>query len=362
MKLLVLAQTPPPLHGQSQMVEMLVQGLPSRGIDVRHVQMRLSRTHAEIGRWTPGKILWSVHAALAAKRVARQENCDAIYYVPAPAKRGAFYRDLVVMGICRDRRRRLVLHWHAVGLGEWLSNHATRFERSLALNALGSADLSLVLAPELAADAEVLAPRRHIVVPNGLPDPCPELAVRSSRRTPFEILFLGLGSREKGLDDTIEALAILNARRPGSFRLTFAGNFSSEREQTMFRERAASLGGAVRYAGFADEARKRELFASADLFCFPTYYPHEGQPLALIEALAYDLPIVTTRWRAIPGMLPPNDVWFVEPKMPSGLSAAIEAATAAPGPAGAMRKHYLANFTRERHLAAIAEALLSLGH
>lgn len=361
MKLLVLAQTPHPLHGQSQMVEMLVGGLPSHGIDVRHVQLRLSRDHADIGRWRPGKILHALLAALTARRVARREDCDAIYYVPAPAKRGAFYRDMALMGICRDRRRRLVLHWHAVGLGEWLSGGATRFERSLALRYLGAADLSIVLAPELAADAEVLAPRRIVAVANGLPDPCPQGAAHAPRRAPFEILFLGFGSREKGLDDTIEALAILNTRRPGAFRVTFAGGFPSEREKSMFQGRAATLGGALRFAGFADGAGKRELFGSADLFCFPTYYPHEGQPLALIEALAHDLPVVTTRWRAIPGMLPSSNVWYVEPKKPSDLARAIEAAAAAPRPAGAMRKHYLGNFTRERHLALISEAIRSLG-
>jgi glycosyltransferase involved in cell wall biosynthesis len=360
MKLLVLAQTPPPLHGQSQMVEMLVEGLPSHGIEVRHVQMRLSRSSADIGRWRPGKILKSVQAALAARRVARLENCDAIYYVPAPAKRGALYRDLLIMGICRDQRRKLILHWHAVGLGEWLAKSATQLERTLALKMLGAADLSIALAPELVGDAEVLAPKRVAVVPNGISDPAPDMTARPPRSGPFEILFVGLGSREKGLNDTIEALEILNARRPGEFRMTFAGNFPGELEHSLFQRRAAALGGALGHAGFADEAKKRELFARADLFCFPTYYPHEGQPLSLIEALAHDLRVVTTRWRAIPGMLPMSNVWYVEPRKPNELAKAIEAVASAPEPAGAMRRHFLNNFTRERHLAAIAAALQSL--
>jgi len=358
MKILVLAQTPPPLHGQSQMVETLVSGLPACGIEVRHVQMRLSRSHADIGRWRPGKILPAVFAALAARRAARRENCDAIYYVPAPAKRGALYRDVVVMGLCRDRRRKLVLHWHAPGLGAWLLGRATSFERALALRALGGADLSIVLAPELEPDARVLAPRRTVVVPNGIPDPGP--APRRAGGAPTELLFLGLGSWEKGLHDTVEAVSILNARRPGSFRLTFAGSFRGDGERKHFMRRAMDLGDAIRHSGFADERRKRELFSGADVFCLPTIYPNEGQPLALIEALAYDLRIVTTRWRAIPGMLPPGNVWYVEPGRPAEMAAAIEAAAAAPRPDGAMRRHFLEHFTRERHLDRLAAALLQL--
>jgi glycosyltransferase involved in cell wall biosynthesis len=359
MKILVLAQTPPPLHGQSQMVETLVSGLPEKGIEVRHVQLRLSRSHADIGRWRMGKIFTAALAALTARRVARREDCDALYYVPAPAKRGALYRDVVVMGICRDRRRKLVLHWHAPGLGAWLAGRATPPERTLALRALGGADLSIVLAPELESDAMALAPRRTAVVANGIPDPGP--AAHRAAQGPREVLFLGLGSWEKGLHDAVEAVSILNARRPGSFRLTFAGSLGGERERRYFIQRSMDLGSALRHAGFANEAQKRELFSGADVFCLPTVYPNEGQPLALIEALAYDLPIVTTRWRAIPGMLPAENVWFVEPGRPSGLATALEEAAAAPRPAGAMRRHFLAHYTRERHLDSMKAALLSLG-
>ncbi len=152
------------------MVESLVSGLPSRGIDVRHVQLRLSNSHGEIGKWRPAKILSTILAAITARRVARRENCDALYYVPAPAKRGALYRDFAAMGVCRDRRLKLALHWHAPGLGVWLSTHATQVERRLARRALGGAELSIVLAPELAADAEALSPRRTVAVPKrGLP-------------------------------------------------------------------------------------------------------------------------------------------------------------------------------------------------
>jgi glycosyltransferase involved in cell wall biosynthesis len=215
-----------------------------------------------------------------------------------------------------------------------------------------------VLAPELAADAEALSPRRTVAVPNGISDPGPH--PRRLRSAPFEILFLGLGSREKGLFDTIDALATLNSRRPGTYRLTFAGGFASHDEKIQFQSRAAEHGDAIRYAGFADEAQKQRLYAAADLFCLPTSYPQEGQPLAILEALANDLPIVTTRWRAIPGMLPQDNVFYVEPGKPSALAAAVEAAEAAPAPDGQMRRYFLNHFTLGRHLDSMAAALRSL--
>ena len=57
MKLLVLASTPPPVHGQSVMVAAAVRGLPTDGIELEHVDLKLSRDAADIGRWQPGKLL-----------------------------------------------------------------------------------------------------------------------------------------------------------------------------------------------------------------------------------------------------------------------------------------------------------------
>lgn len=37
----------------------------------------------------------------------------------------------------------------------------------------------------------------------------------------------------------------------------------------------------------------------ADIFCLPSHYPQEGQPLVVLEAMAAELPVVATAWRGI---------------------------------------------------------------
>jgi glycosyltransferase involved in cell wall biosynthesis len=359
MKILVLAQAPPPVHGQSVMVSSMVKGLPSLGVDVRHVPLSLSRSHDEIGLWRPRKALAAVRAGLAARRAARAEAFDALYYVPAPGKRGALWRDLVVLGLARRATPRLVLHWHAPGLGAWIGAKGLSWERARAQRVLGGADLSLVLSPDLASDAQAFRPLRTEVVSNGIPDPG-EPAPRPMG-SPVEVLFLGTGSRTKGLHDAAEAIAQLQHRRPGAFRLTFAGDFASPADELEFNRWARASEGAIRRAGFVNEAQKHALLSNSDVFCFPTHYPHEGQPLALLEAMAHDVRIVTTRWRAIPGMLPAENVWFVEPGQPSLLASALESAAGAAAPGGALRRHFLTCFTEKHHLAALRDALLLLG-
>ena len=98
---------------------------------------------------------------------------------------------------------------------------------------------------------------------------------------------------------------------------------------------------------------------NADIFCFPTYYFAEGQPANVMEALAFGLPVVSTRWRAIPEMLPPDFPGIVDIKSPSQIAAAL-CRLAPMDQAAQMRKIYLERFTIERHIAKMAEAFRSV--
>lgn len=359
MNLLVFAHPPPPVHGQSVMVQQLLERLPHEpGFTVRHVDSRVSRDSDDIGRARPGKLVRLVGACLRAWQLRWRHGPAWFYYIPAPGKRAALYRDFVVLLLCRPFFSGLILHWHAVGLGEWLDTHARPWERWLAQRLLGRAALALVLSPALAADARRLRPHHVAIVPNGLPDPAPAFVARSSTHEPVRVLYLGLCSREKGAFDLIAAVDALAQRSPGRFHLTLAGGAASPDDERELRTALAALpAGAATWVGFANEAAKRDLFRQADVFCFPTRYPHEGQPLVLIEALAYDVPIVTTRWRAIPEMLPAHHVQWVEPGNPAALADALTAASIAPPPHGALRAHFLAHFTPEHHVATLTAAL-----
>jgi len=367
MKLLVFAATPPPMHGQSATIAAMIEGFRcDPDIEVLHVNARLSSESSDGGADESRlrRFLRLVGWCARTWQLRRRHGAAAFYYVPGPPKRSALRRDLIVLALCRPFFPQLVLHWHAIGLGDWLEAQATPLERRLAHRLLGRATLSLVLAPELARDAEQLAAQRITVVPNAAADPGPPPAHRvPPPNAPGEVLFLGLCTHEKGLFDTIDAIELAHTLAPGRFRLTVAGGFANREGHREFHARVVKLPkGLVHYAGFADDNQKRLLFARADAFCLPTTYAHESQPLSLVEALANDVPIVTTRWRAIPGMLPANSphVWFVEPNRPSQIAEALVAASRAPRPNGVLRAHYLAHYTPERHLATLKAALQSI--
>ncbi len=363
MNLLVLAQTPPPLHGQSVMVQAMLTGLAARpGFTVHHVNFRLSDDHADIGRWRPAKILRTFALALRAVAVRLRHGCDTLYYIPAPpGKRGALYRDWLVMIACRPFFRRLVLHWHAVGLGEWLQNQAHGFERAVTLALLGRADQAIVLAESLRHDGEFLRAKHVWVVPNGVPDPGPPSTLIPGLG-PCQALFLGLCSEEKGLFAAARAVLAANvaAHAPTDhplFTLVAAGPFAAAATEEKFRALTRTHPAALRHIGFAGAAEKNILFAESRCLLFPTRYAAEGLPLVVLEALAHDLPVIGTRWRALPDVVSTEVGHLVPVGDDEALVAALLALRQSPPAPGVCRGHFLRHFQLSAHVQRIAAVL-----
>lgn len=334
MRLVVFAHTPPPVHGQSYMVKLMLDGLHESERDAAplhffHVNARLSSNLEAIGKFSWLKLFLLLKYCVQAYFYRFVHRADAFYYVPAPGARAALYRDWIVMFVCRPVFKKTVLHWHAGGLGKWLDENASSWEKKLTHWLLGDVDLSIVLSEFGRCDAMRLSPREVAIVPNGIPDPCPnfEQTVLSDRerrfrergagtQTRFNILFIGACSGDKGLFATLDAVALLNQRFAArkaavAIQLHVAGDFVSREEMEMFERRIKQLKlknvdattSMVIYRGHVQTDAKRTLFSEADCLCFPTRYPAEGQPVTIIEALAFGLPIIATRWRGIPEMV-----------------------------------------------------------
>ena len=370
MKLLVFAHVPPPHHGQSQMVKLMVDGFraqPELGIEVLHVDARLSSGMADVGSVRGGKVQALMRYCWQAIALSHQHGCRTLYYIPSPPKRSSLYRDFLVMVLIRWRFDRVILHWHAVGLGAWLESESWFWERGLARVFLGRVQQAVVLAASNRADAEALSPRSVAVVSNGIPDPCADFSqtlgewrARGSARLETQVLFMAHCTRDKGLFGAVEAVVAANGMGDSGrrFRLTVAGSFLSEAEEAEFRDRVghSDAAGCVEITGFVSGPEKDRLFRQADVFLFPTYFANEGQPLNLIEALAYGLPCVTTRWRSIPEYFPADYPGLCIPRDVPALARALHAVVERVD-GRTLRREYEQRFAVGPHLSALAAAI-----
>jgi colanic acid/amylovoran biosynthesis glycosyltransferase len=107
---------------------------------------------------------------------------------------------------------------------------------------------------------------------------------------------------KKGLVTTLRAFARVDLPKA---ELVIAGTGPMEGE---LRALAVALGVAerVRFLGFLDQKRLREVFAEAHVFLHPSEAvagDTEGVPNALLEAMASGLPVVATRHGGIPEVI-----------------------------------------------------------
>jgi glycosyltransferase involved in cell wall biosynthesis len=411
MKLLIFAHTPPPLHGQSYMVQLMLDGLGGdrrrrapnapphagdvHGIECYHVNTRLSKRLEDIGEFHGAKLFRLLIYCGEAIWCRFRYGAANFYYIPAPGKTSALYRDWMVLLICRPFFKRIILHWHAAGLAKWLETSVQMRARALTYHCARQADLSIVLSRYNMADAEKLLPRRIRVVSNGIPDPCPEFRqiilprrrARSAARDllfsgrsltaedyhetggdpqVIKILFLAHCMEEKGLFDAMRSVVLANRtlaeqRSPVRMKLLAAGTFVTAGERAKFDQLMTDpeFDRAVDYLGFVSGDGKQRALRESDLFCFPTYYLGENQPVNLIEAMAFGLPVVTTRWRSLSEMLPANYAGLVPIRAPEKVAAAmLNLMTQQTGES--FRQMFLARFTLEAHLAKLAEALATI--
>jgi len=411
MKLLVFAHIPPPHHGQSYMVQLMLEGFGGdhrgrtpkssphsgdvHGIQCYHVNTRLSQRLEDIGEFHTAKLFRLLVYCAEAIWCRFRYGVTNFYYIPAPGKTSALYRDWMVLLLCRPFYKRIILHWHAAGLAKWLETAVQIRTRALTYHCARQADLSIVLTHYNMSDAEKLLARRIRVVGNGIPDPCSDFRQRilPRRRARFaareklfngrkleaadyhdtggepqtvKVLFLAHCMEEKGLFDAMRAVILANRTlaEQQSFvrmKLVVAGTFVSQTEREQFDRLLLEpeFGSAVDYLGFVGGEAKKRAFSEADCFCFPTYYYAESFGLVVVEAMAFGLPIITTRWRSIPEMFPTDYPGLVTIKSPEIIAAAL--LNLLPQETGEVfRQIFLARFTLEAHLTKLAEALVTV--
>ncbi len=115
-----------------------------------------------------------------------------------------------------------------------------------------------------------------------------------------ELLCVGRLVPAKGQHILLQACLTL-ARLGASFRLTFVGDGPDRQSLEAFVSSNELLRNRVRFTGALGQDRVRALYDSADLFVLPSFA--EGVPVVLMEAMAKEIPVISTRITGIPELI-----------------------------------------------------------
>lgn len=148
--------------------------------------------------------------------------------------------------------------------------------------------------------------------------------VARPEREPPRAIYVGTLTRRKGLIDLAAAMDLLVDRGVQlPVEVIGGSNEVGEVEAGKVRETVLASRGRFAFKGSLETARVRERLAEACLFVLPSHW--EGQPIAILEAMAAGLPVVVTSIGANPDVVRDGvDGLLVPPHDPMRLADALE--------------------------------------
>jgi len=185
----------------------------------------------------------------------------------------------------------------------------------LALAVVRRADGCLVETKALVSAAQADGVLRAAWFANSRPVP-PALDVSTARRTCRSFIFLGRVCPEKGIREIIAAGERFGEQvRVDVYGPFWRGDIGPDSFAGLKR---------VRYCGSVPPEKAEEVLRQYDALLLPTYHTGEGYPGIIIEAYGVGMPVICTRWMALPEIVDGESGIMVEPRDAEALYAAMK--------------------------------------
>ena len=288
---LMLAPLPPPTGGMATVAENLRN---SRLAEACHLTVidTAKRTSPNRSLWQAfayqWRLLWRIQAALRNTRaqIVHIHTCSGF----------SFWRDSLHMVLARRMGRKVIWHIHGGFFDQFVSSMSW-IAGAWYRRALRASQAVIVLSEDWRRRLEPTATGvSWRIVWNGTPIR-PGITFGATSNASF--LFVGNLDDRKGPADLIRAFA--KVKKNGmSGQLTLLGGETAPGQKASLEALAAGLGckDSVALPGMLTGQQKEAALLGANCFVLPSRA--EGLPMAVLEGMAYGLPVLATAVGAIP--------------------------------------------------------------
>lgn len=359
--ILLVGQTPPPFHGQAVVTGMVFDH-DWGDLQVERLRMAFSDDMESVGEASWMKIWRLLVLILKTWSVVLRCRPQVLYYLPASPNLTPVMRDFIYLASVRFLFPKTVFHYHAGGLDGFIGGR--NWLRRCVAWVYHGADVSVDVNVTEPASGEYFKAKRNAVVMNGLD------VGEAQRDRPegdgFHVLCLGLLCEPKGVLALVKTAQILKASGVAC-KFIMVGDWESDAFKHSFNSEAEErdVSEMIELKGVLKGDQKWQAYANADAFIFPSHHPTETFGLVLIEAMAFALPIITTRWRGVPHVVG-NDGCAIlcDVKSPQQYASAIKELEKNPDQRQQMgasaRERYQQRFTRKKFVSSLETVFESI--
>lgn len=239
--------------------------------------------------------------------------------------KGSFFRKYLIIKLSKLFKKKTILHLHGSEFELFYAN-SNKFIKKMIKNTLENVDDVIVLGEKWNEIVRKIAPKSNISVFNNAVN-VPEYKVEWNNGN-FNIVFLGVLIKRKGIYDLIEAINILNKSGIVKERCMkfIIGGVGQEENNIKNKIREYELNNCVEMVGWVSGEEKEKLLRKANLFVLPSY--NEGLPMAILEAMSYGIPVVSTDVGSISEVVHNHETGIlIKPEKYNDIVRAIECVT-----------------------------------
>lgn len=210
----------------------------------------------------------------------------------------SFMRSNVFMNLAKMFHKKLVLHIHGGGFKDYYYEKTNYVTRNLK-----KCDVIIVLSQEW-KDFLNSVGFDCVIVENVITEPVVRDVPHDNM---VHFLFLGLIRQLKGIYDLVEMIAEHKDELRGKMILHVGGNGETSVLVNMIKD--LDVEDIVKFEGWVTDEKKIDLMNKCKVYILPSYV--EGLPLSILEAMSYNMAIISTRVGGIPSLVNDGENGFL---------------------------------------------------
>ena len=214
----------------------------------------------------------------------------------------SFWRKAIFIYIAKFFHKKVVWHMHAGRFAVFYQQH-----RYAVRKVVNKSDVIIALSEYWKEYFKNEFPTKRVeIIKNVISAP----RVHKQQTGYFTLLFLGLLGKNKGIYDLLECIRDHKVEFQGKLKLYIGGNGEIEQVKQLIKE--YGIADITIFEGWVSGDKKIELLNKSDVYILPSY--KEGLPISILEAMSYEMPIISTPVGGIPEIVSNGENgYLVEP-------------------------------------------------